>query len=293
MIGKTGGGKSSTGNTMMGHRWFESSSSSESVTQKGKTGKIRWKDQYIKIVDTPGLFDNLMEDDDLKLELIKCMTLVVPGPHIIMYMIRIGRYTKEDIEAAEKFLKIIGENLYNWTIIVLTGRDDLEYHNTTKKNYLETAAQEFKSFAKKCGERYIFVNNRSKDSKCEWIEMYSAINKMLLQNQHSYYNNNLLQTLNEAFDEIIAERALVDTRIPVEKVAAAAEKEVENGGGILRTLLKSTSVGALTCGIFSAIFDLTIPVIAAGTIVGAGGAAIAVGGAALGAYAYKKKCTIS
>lgn len=52
MIGKSGQGKSETGNTMMGKTWFVSDSSGNSVTQKGKVGKMRWHDRLFKIVDS-------------------------------------------------------------------------------------------------------------------------------------------------------------------------------------------------------------------------------------------------
>lgn len=269
MIGKTGGGKSATCNTMTRTQNFKSDSSGKSVTQKGKLGKMNWQNKKFKIVDTPGLFDNLMQDEVLKAEIVKCMTLIGPGPHIIMYVIKIGRYTKEDIETADKLLQILDGNPFKYMIIVFTGRDDLEYHKNTPENYLLSVTSEFKTFAKKCDERIIFVSNRSNDPDREWKDIYTAIEKLVLANG-SYYSGELLEKIQEIKDELIDKFLQDDKHVTREEAEEHIEDDIEKGGNSLEYMLAQAVVGAVVGGVISAFVALSLPVVATGVIVGGG-----------------------
>ncbi|CAC5418324.1 unnamed protein product [Mytilus coruscus] len=281
MIGKTGVGKSATCNTMTGTSSFNSACAGKSVTKKGKLGKMKWQGKCFKIVDTPGLFDNVMSEKDLKIEIIKCLTLILPGPHIIMYVIRVGRFTKEDIETTDKCLKILDENPYKFMIIVMTGKDDLDFDGKTPEQYLESVTPEFNTFAEKCGRRIIFVDNRRKENKEEWKKIYTVIEKLLADNR-PYYTSKLLEKLDVAFGELIAKYLKKEENITREEVVAFLEKDVQNEGGSLKYLAGHVVVGALIGGVISAFIALSIPAVAVGTV----------GGVTVG-VAKHKLCTIS
>ena len=70
--------------------------------------------EEIRVVDTPGLFDTEISNFETLLELTKCLLLSTPGPHVIAFVMPVGRFTQEIKESFQILLDVFGAEVYRY-----------------------------------------------------------------------------------------------------------------------------------------------------------------------------------
>ena len=157
-------------------------------------------------MDCPGLYDTSKTQENISVVIVQAVACTYPGPHAILFIIRLGRFSPEEYEAYQRLKALFDDAVCNYIILLFTGGDEMEDTGKTFDDVMRHAPDSLTQVIKECGHRYLVFNNKARNTKSQVEMLLNQVKEMRKHNDEEYYTCPRYNEIGKGLEEEVQKR---------------------------------------------------------------------------------------
>nr|XP_024654946.1 uncharacterized protein LOC101472636 [Maylandia zebra] len=220
LLGNSEAVKSSLANAIFGQDMFRVDNTECQTESKSVHGR------RITLINTPDLLCTNRSEEELKPEILRCITECTPGPHAFLIVLKVEKSTEQQQQAfIEKISQYFSEEVFKYATVVFT-QDSPDSDEMKIKQFIDQNKY-LSDLMRKCKSRYHIINkcNLKGDnlsSQSQVTELLNTIDQIVKQNKGVCYTSRKLQCGDTCSNNSVSKNDMIKLTGPASESVAKA-----------------------------------------------------------------------